>query len=194
MINPLLLALANYVIWGERLSRSLGIGIGLGMLGSVCITWNDFRGLSAYTNDQALFGDFLALCGAVLMSAYLLCGRLVRTHIPLSVYVGAVYACAAGLLTTACLIFGLPFGAYSGQTYCFLALLGLGPQLIGHTTLNWALAYLSPTVVALAILGEPVGASVLAWVFLGETVSWFQVLGGGLIITGISLGRSERPD
>ena len=193
-LNPLLLALAGYVIWGERLSRSLAIGIGLGMLGSVCIAWNDFQGLNVYTHDQALFGDFLALCGAVLMSAYLLCGRLVRAHIPLSIYVGSVYACAAFLLLTVCLFLDLPFSGYSGDTYLLLALLGLGPQLIGHTTLNWALAYLSPTVVALAILGEPVGASILAWLFLGEVVSWLQGIGGLLILSGIILGRSRESD
>ena len=193
-LNPLLLALASYVLWGERLARSLAMGIGLGMLGSVCIAWNDFRGLSVYTNDQALFGDFLALCGAVSMSAYLLCGRLVRTHISLSLYVGAVYACAATLLVTVCLLRGLPFSGYSGHTYLLLALLGLGPQLIGHTTLNWALAYVSPTVVGLALLGEPVGASILAWLFLEEAVSWLQVIGGLLILSGIILGRSQEPD
>jgi drug/metabolite transporter (DMT)-like permease len=175
----------------------LAIGIGLGMLGSVCIAWNDFRGLSVYANDQndqAVFGDFLALCGAVLMSAYLLCGRLVRAHISLSIYVGLVYACAAFLLVTACFILDLPFSGYSGHTYLLLALLGLGPQLIGHTILNWALAYVSPTVVALAILGEPVGASILTWFFLGEAVSWLQVLGGLLILSGIILGRSQESD
>lgn len=131
-LTPLLLALAGYVIWGERLSRSFAIGIGFGMLGSLCIGWNDFFELNVCTDSRALFGDFLALSGAVLLSAYLLCGRLVRADISLSVYVASVYAGAAFLHVTVCLFLDLPFRGYSGQAYLLLAFLGFGPQLIGH--------------------------------------------------------------
>lgn len=193
-LNPLLLALAGYLIWSERLTRLLGIGIGLAITGSVCIAWNDFQSSTPHT-DSALFGDMLAVCGAVMMSAYLVCGRLARPHMSLSLYTGLVYACAAGLLWGVCLITAVSifsiFG-YSGRTYIILLLVGLGPQLIGHTILNWALAYLSPTIVALAILAEPLGASLLAWLFLGESVSWLQAIGCILILAGIGLGNRQQ--
>ena len=190
-LNPLLLALAGFIIWGERLTRRLGIGIALAITGSVCIAGHDFQSGSAHT-DSALFGDLLALCGAVMMSAYLLCGRFARPYMSLPRYAGLVYSCAAVLLWTVCLVTSSPILNYSGRTYLILLLLGLGPQLIGHTILNWALAYLSPTVVALAILAEPLGASLLAWLFLGESVSWLQGCGGALILAGIGLGHHQQ--
>lgn len=190
-LNPLLLSLAGYIIWGERLTRLLGIGIGLAITGSVCIAWHDFQASTRHT-PAALYGDLLAVGGAVMMSAYLLCGRLARPYISLPRYAGLVYACAAVLLWTVCLAISLPIVNYSGRTYFILLLLGLGPQLIGHTILNWALAYLSPTIVALAILAEPLGASLLAWLFLGETLLWLQAAGGMLILVGIGLGTHQQ--
>jgi drug/metabolite transporter (DMT)-like permease len=191
-LNPLFLALAEYVLWGKRLTRLLGLGIGLALGGSLCITWHDAREPVLVQTGSALLGDGLALCGAVMISAYLLLGRLARLRVTLSVYVGLVYTFAALTLVGCCLALGLPLRGYSGQTYVLLALLALVPQLIGHTILNWALAYLSPTLVALAILGEPVGATLLAFLFLGETVSWLQGVGVLLILTGIGIGQKQQ--
>ena len=182
-LTPLLLVPAGYLIWGERPTRRLGLGIGLAIGGSACIAWNDFQ----LSPPQALYGDLLALGGAVMMAAYLVCGRLVRPSVPLPLYAGLVYACAAVCLWAVCLLSPVSILGYTGSAYLVLLLLGLGPQLIGHTVVNWALAYLSPTIVAVILLAEPVGASLLAWLWLGESVSWLQGGGGVLILTGIGL-------
>ena len=182
-LTPLLLVPAGYLIWGERPTRRLGLGIGLAIGGSVCIAWNDFQ----LSPPQALYGDLLALGGAVMMAAYLVCGRLIRPSVPLPLYAGLVYACAAVCLWAVCLLSPVSILGYTGSAYLILLLLGLGPQLIGHTVVNWALAYLSPTIVAVILLAEPVGASLLAWLWLGESVSWLQGGGGALILTGIGL-------
>ena len=182
-LTPLLLVPAGYLMWGERLTRRLGLGIGLAIGGSVCIAWNDFQ----LSPPQALYGDLLALGGAVMMAAYLVCGRLVRPSVPLPLYAGLVYASAALFLWAVCLLSPVSILGYAGSAYLILLLLGLGPQLIGHTVVNWALAYLSPTIVAVVLLAEPVGASLLAWLWLGESVSWLQGGGGVLILSGIGL-------
>ena len=182
-LTPLLLVPAGYLMWGERPTRRLGLGIGLAIGGSVCIAWNDFQ----LSPPQALYGDLLALGGAVMMAAYLVCGRLVRPSVPLPLYAGLVYACAAVCLWAVCLLSPVSILGYAGSAYLILLLLGLGPQLIGHTVVNWALAYLSPTIVAVILLAEPVGASLLAWLWLGESVSWLQGGGGALILIGIGL-------
>jgi drug/metabolite transporter (DMT)-like permease len=126
-----------------------------------------------------------------MVSAYLLCGRFVRARLSLSAYVGLVYGCAALVLITGCLLFQLPLFGYATQDYIVLILLALIPQVLGHTILNWALAYMSPTLVALVILGEPVGAALLAWAFLNEPVVWFQGIGAVCLLTGIVLGQKQ---
>ncbi len=192
-LNPLFLALAGYVLWGERFTLGLGLGIGLALVGSVGVAWHDAQEVGSLQTGSALWGDGLALCGAVLASAYLLLGRLARPRLPLGTYVGMVYALAALFLVGGCFLMGLPLWGYSGETYLLLLLLALIPKVVGHTILNWTLAYLSPTLVALAILGEPVGAKLLAFVFLGESLSWFQALGALLVLEGVARGQRAYP-
>ena len=189
-MNPVLLALAGYLIWNERLVRRQWFGIGLALLGGLCIGWNDFQ-QSGPTVGSAIYGDVLAVCGAVMVSAYLLCGRFARARLSLSVYVGLVYGWAALVLITGCLLFQLPLFGYATQDYIILILLALIPQVLGHTILNWALAYMSPTLVALAILGEPIGAALLAWVFLNEPVVLLQGIGAVCLLTGIVMGQKQ---
>ena len=189
-MNPLLLAIAGYLIWNERLVRRQWLGIGLALLGGLCIGWNDFQQPRPAV-VSAVYGDILAVCGAIMVSAYLLCGRFARARLSLSVYVGLVYGCAALVLITGCLLFQLPLFGYATQDYIILILLALIPQVLGHTILNWALAYMSPTLVALAILGEPIGAALLAWVFLNEPVVLLQGLGAVCLLTGILMGQKQ---
>jgi len=189
-MNPLLLAIAGYLIWNERLVRRQWLGIGLALLGGLCVGWNDFQQPGPAV-ESAVYGDILAVCGAIMVSAYLLCGRFARARLSLSVYVGLVYGCAALVLITGCLLFQLPLFGYATQDYIILILLALIPQVLGHTILNWALAYMSPTLVALAILGEPIGAALLAWVFLNEPVVLLQGLGAVCLLTGILMGQKQ---
>ena len=80
---------------------------------------------------------------------------------------------------------GQPLGGYSGDTYLMVVLLALVPQLLGHMSLVWALRFVSATLVTIAVLGEPVGATALAWVILSEPPSVWEIVGGVLIMTGI---------
>ncbi len=87
----------------------------------------------------------------------------------------------------------LPFGGYAAVTYLMFLLLAVGPQLIGHSSINWALGHLSAPFVSVAILGEPVGATVLAFLLLGEAPAPATLAGGALILAGVYLAsRGER--
>jgi drug/metabolite transporter (DMT)-like permease len=130
-------------------------------------------------------GDGLALLGALTASGYLLVGRKMRKDQDLIAYIYPVYSTAGLVLILLSLIFQKPFSGYSVSTYLFLFLLALVPQLIGHTTFNWALKYLPTSMVAIALLGEPVGSTILAYLILGEALTPFKVMGGILIFAGI---------
>jgi drug/metabolite transporter (DMT)-like permease len=130
-------------------------------------------------------GDGLALLGAITASGYLLVGRKMRRNQDLLSYIFPVYSTAGFLLVIFSLIFQKPFFGYSPSTYLFLLLLAIIPQLIGHTTFNWALKYLPASLVAVTILGEPIGSTILAYLILGEGLSTWKVFGGILIFAGI---------
>jgi drug/metabolite transporter (DMT)-like permease len=102
-------------------------------------------------------------------------------------YIFPVYSTAGAILILLSLIFQKSFWGYSPSTYLFFFLLAFISQLIGHTTFNWALKYLPASMVAITILGEPIGSALLAYFILGEGLTIWKVLGGISIFAGISI-------
>jgi drug/metabolite transporter (DMT)-like permease len=189
--TPLFAAIFSHLWLKEASNSKIAGGILLTVIGSVIVAGADF-GLSR----QALLGDLLAVLGALMATGYLLTGRFVRRSLGLTAYIFSVYGAAAVLLLIFCLIAGAPLTGFSGETYVIFFLLALFPQLIGHSTFNWALKFLSATVVAVLILGEPIGATFLAFLLLGEAVSGFKavgllVLGCGILMCSLAVTPSK---
>jgi drug/metabolite transporter (DMT)-like permease len=116
---------------------------------------------------------------------YVIIGRQLRQRVGLVSYVTLVYGSAGLLLLALTLALGYSLTGYSTETYAMLALLAVVPQLIGHSAINWSLGYLSANLVTIAILGEPGGASIWAYLILGETPTIPEVTGGLMILLGI---------
>jgi drug/metabolite transporter (DMT)-like permease len=205
--NPLWIALAAFIFWGEHPSRYTIIGVAAAITGSMFIAFSDGGVLTvgagttptiqfnwqklmapAGKADTALWGDMLALVGAVTGSAYFLVGRTLRTHLSTIVYVWLAYSAAMVTMLIVTPLAGLSLFGYPWQAYLWILLLALGPQLLGHTSFNWALAHLSTTFVALSILGEPIGSAIFAYFLFGETFAPIQLLGFVLLLVGIGMG------
>lgn len=178
--SPIFVGLASHSLLKERVSPQMFLGIAVSMLGGMIIGYGDL-GLGA----RELFGDLLAIAGAVMVSGYLLVGRRLRRQLSLLSYIFLVYATAAGFLVALCLLTGHPFSGYSRQTYLMFFLLAVVPQIIGHSSFNWALAYLPATFVGVSTLGEPVGSTILACFILSEIPTLAKIGGGVLILAGI---------
>jgi len=189
--NPLWVALASAIWLRERPGRGATIGIALCVAGSLLIFAADAgRGSGA---RAPLLGNAQALAGALAASGYLLMGRALRARVSLAAYIWIAYSSAALLLLVAVALLRLPVWSLSGSAWLCMAGLALGPQLIGHTTFNWALRRLSATFVAVAILGEPVGAALFAWLLFGERFSVLQAIGFAALLAGIfAAAREER--
>ncbi|MGQ9694754.1 MAG: DMT family transporter [Thermodesulfobacteriota bacterium] len=185
--NPIFVALASSLFLREKISFVLFIAILLAILGGVIITWADFD-----KGRDNLWGDALALAGAVMASGYLLVGRRIRQKLALVPYITLVYGVAAIFLIALALLKGNSFFNYSAREYLLFFLLAFIPQLIGHTSLNWALKFFSATLVAVIILGEPIGATILAYIFLAEPLTRQIFWGGVLVLFGIYLAAKEE--
>lgn len=195
--NPIFVGFFSWIIFGEKLSRALIAGIILSVGGSFVMALGD-SGTGSITvgGNHAVLGDALALAGAVMASGYLLVGSRVRESVDVLSYVVVVYTTSSLFLLTFSLLSGLSFSGYRISSYVWMVLLAVVPQIIGHTAINWALKHLRPGMVAVAILGEPVGASLLAYWFFSESLGPFQLAGMILIFTAILLasrnaGKSE---
>jgi len=183
--NPIFVALVSYLMWGERLSRRALLGVGLSILGSALIAFSDSGGGGG---PNPLLGDFLALVGALFVTGYLLIGRDLRRRLHILPYIWLVYSSAAVLLLVAMLLAGQSLLGFPSYVYGLLLALAVGPQLLGHTSFNWAIKYLSATFIAVTILGEPIAASLLALVvFPEQQLQPLQVAGGVVLLLGIAV-------
>jgi drug/metabolite transporter (DMT)-like permease len=185
---PIFTAAAGRLFFGERVDRRVMMGILLALAGTVVITGGDLR-----LSGRAALGDLLALAGAVAGAGYFLAGRRLRPSMSLLTYVGLVYAICAALLFVIVLTAGDPLGGFDAQTWWMLVLLALVPQILGHTTFNYLLADLDATVVAVAVMGEPVVSALLAVAFFGEVPPWTAVAGGLVLLGGIYVALTDRP-
>jgi drug/metabolite transporter (DMT)-like permease len=188
--SPLWVAVLGRFI-GERPSRRTIAGIVVALLGTLVISGGDLGG-----TGRALGGDILALLGAVFAAAYVLTGRYLRKGTRLVPYTALVYSTAAAVLAVAMLATGTAFTGYPSQTWLVFLAITVGPQFLGHTTFNYLLGHVRAQVVAVAVMAEPVGATILAFAVLGEIPEAATLAGGALILAGVYLAvaASSRAD
>lgn len=188
--TPLWVGLGSLLVLREPPSRNLWLGLALALGGSLLVTFSDRT--PAGDAPDPLLGDALALAGAWAASVYFLTGRKAQQSVDTHAYVTLVYSVAAVVLLAMALVAGTPLFGYSTRDWVLLALLALVPQGVGHTLLNRSLRHFPAGVVAVALLGEPVGAIALAWLALGEAVGLPQAIGAALILAGVAWASSER--
>ena len=178
-------------LWlGEHPASRERWGIALAVLGATLIGLGDVR-----LSPGALTGDLLALIGAVAAAGYSVIGRRVRRTVGVWSYVTIVYGAAAAALGLAGLLSHTPLTGFARRDWAVFAALAAGPMLLGHTGINYALKHFRATTVNVAALGEPVGATLLAWWVpqIHEVPGPAAIVGGVLVLSGIAmaLGRAD---
>ncbi len=189
--NPIWIALFSVLVLRERMPALRIAAVGLALAGSGVILWAD-SGVVLVSAPNPALGNGLALLGSLTVCGYLLIGRKLRAGMSLLAYIGLVYSCAALCLMAAALVAGVALSGYSGVAWACLAAMALGPQLLGHSAFNYALKHVTPTTIALSVLGEPIGSALLAWLLFGEAIGSVKLAGIALLLAGIFIAaRSE---
>ena len=184
--NPIFAALFGRVL-GDRVAPRELVGIAIAAVGCAVLAGGDWR-----AGGDALIGDGLAVIGAASAAAYLVVGRRLRSALPLLPYLGAVNAIAAVALAATALALGAPFTGLPGRSYLACAGAALIASFIGHSLLNAAVRVTPAHLVALAVLGEPIGSSLLTWAAFGEQPPIHAALGGAVVLAGIAIGFVRR--
>ncbi|RNJ27523.1 DMT family transporter [Halosegnis longus] len=188
--QPAFVAVGAYFLFGESLSRRSLAGIGVALAGSAVMSLDGLLG--GTTAPEPVLGNLLALSGAVLAGLYVLAGRSVRQRVDLVPYVTVVYVVCAGGLLAYSLALGDPIVSYPPREWLLFVGMAIGPGLLGHTVVNWALAHVESSVVSVSFVGEPVGSTLLALVILGEVPGALTLAGGAVVIGGIYLTARGR--
>jgi len=188
--NPVWIALVSWLWFGERLHRGMVAGILLALAGSALIFAADDSGASQ--GSRVLLGNGLALCGSIAVCGYLLIGRNLRARMSLLPYVWLVYGAAAIVLMGLAIANGQRFWEIPAVAWLCVIAMAAGPQLLGHGGINWAIKHLSTTLVAVVILGEPIGSALWAWLYLGESLGALQLAGFVVLLAGIFLASKAE--
>jgi drug/metabolite transporter (DMT)-like permease len=182
---------------GERLARGTVVAIVVAVGGAALIGWADAGSAVALAGGGALYGNGLALGASLLVSGYLLIGRVVRQRVSWLAYVTPLYTVAAVTVLAVALATGTPLGGYDTRFYLLCLGMAVGPQLLGHGSFNYALQYLPAALVSLLALLEPVGAAALAYVLFGEAPAPLAVAGMLVVLVAVGavvrIRRGRRP-
>ncbi|MGK7954870.1 MAG: DMT family transporter [Crocosphaera sp.] len=193
--NPIWVAFLSWFWFKEKLKKVTLLGIVIALLGGIFIALGSETANNSY--NQPMLGNSLALMGAFFVSFYLIFGKLSQQEgLRISSYSVIVYTTAALLLLPLPFIFGSGYTHYPKSVYFYVLLMAIFSQLIGHTSINWSVRYLSPTLVTLAILFEPIGASFLGFILFKEIPSFLVLIGAIVILLGviISVLTSQNKD
>jgi drug/metabolite transporter (DMT)-like permease len=202
--TPLWVALFSPIFLNERLGWLAIAGLLLALTGGTIIGMSDScifingqincPSITSFFNGKAFIGDMLALTGAWMAAGYLIIGRKLRTRISLMPYIFLVYGFAAVVLILFWIISKETLLGYPPTIYLWFILLALVPQLMGHTTINWLLKYLPASFVSVALLGEPIGSTLLAFIIFMEIPGLIKIVGAILILFGIWLVSRKNRD
>ncbi len=177
--NPLFVGILSALLLRERPGKKLIIAISIVLLGGIIISSGE------EIDSIKIKGNLLALAGAVMASLYIITTRKARQNYSLVTYTTVLYLFTSGILLIAALISDTKLFYYPAKNYLLILFLAIVPQLLGHNSFNWALKYLSPTVVAILILFEPIGATIISHFIFGYIPSTGEIIGSALILTGI---------
>lgn len=193
--TPVVLAVVGLVRQKDAPERRHWLALVLAAVGLFLIGGADLA------NPEALFGDVLALVGAVAMAIYMLVARRHEERLDSWAYSGIACAVGATTLLLVAAGLGVPIAFAGWEPFGFIVLAALFPQLVGHGLLTWSLRHTRPTVVALATLAEPAGATLLAWLWLGERAGPLTLVGCAITITAVAFAvwrpspsRQVRPE
>ncbi len=178
--QPIFILILESLSGKEKIETKVILGMLAALAGMALISGGDFN-----LGPKYLWGDFLALIGAFLAGIYLFIGRNLRARMDNLAYIFPVYAVAAMTLFIICLFFREPLTGFDSRTWLMFLLLALIPTVIGHSLYNWLLKYVPAHKVATTILGEPIGATILAIIFFNQIPGWWTIGGGILILSGI---------
>ena len=196
--QPAFVAALSAIALKERPRPKQLVGIAIAIIGAIVIAVADFR--SSQHGTAPMLGNLLAVSAAITAAIYYTIGRRLRGVLGLWSYAGVVYSVALVALIAIGLARGVTLAPVPRRELAIFVGLALGPMLLGHTGLNWTLKFLPAYVVNLAVLGEPVGGTILGAVIpaIHQIPSVSTLLGGAIVLTGIIVtapaSRSSRTE
>lgn len=178
-LQPIIALIGGMILFKERTTASALLTMGIAVVGAVMVGWGDF-GLS----KSAIIGDILSFLSVIAVVGYLLIGQSAVKKVSHWIYSFCVFGFAAVALVLYNVVTSVQLTGYDAKEWGIFVLLAVVPT-ISHLINNWLLNYVNATTISMSILGEPVGATILAVIILGERIVAWQIIGGLIVLIGV---------
>lgn len=179
-VNPIFIVIGSYFIFKQRVSKKAVMGIFVAFIGCVIVSVGD-----STLGTNIIYGDILALTGALFAAGYFLIGQFVRQRLSVSAYTFLVYTSSFITLVILSFITKTPLYPYPIRELIIALSLAVFCTMFGHSIFNWSLQYVSATFVSTTSLGAPVAATLWAFLIFKEIPTPWQIGGSLIIVSGI---------
>ena len=180
--SPIFVSLANFFFLKEKFTSKIFIGISMSLVGTIIIAIGSTGG----STSSMMVGNILAFMGAIFVAGYLVIGGIVRKNVSAGAYVFIVYSVSVIVLFFMCLLTDTPIYPYSPKEFILFLALAIFCSIFGHTVYNYLMKYISATLISISTLCEPIFASILALIIFKEIPSIYTLIGGTIILGGVS--------
>lgn len=188
--HPIFVAAVSHFLLHDKVKRIAAAGIAIAFSGVVVIAISDYS-----VGAGTLLGDLFAFVGGICAGIYFLSGRVARQTIDIAPYAFSVYGISAVLLFVAGGFAGDPLVVTAPRELLLFLLMAIFPTILGHTMFNYALKKLPAHIISTSVLGEPVGASILAYFLLPDEIPGVAiVIGGTLVVIGLYIVLAKGYD
>lgn len=181
-LQPIFVMLGAFIAFRERTTVGALLGVGLAFIGVVVVSLGDLG-----QPGETLLGDILSVLGALAISVNMLIGQRLRAGMSSFVYSFLIFFIAAIMLAGFNVATGVSLVNYAASEWGLFVLLAIVPTVFGHALFNWLLRFVGATTISISILGEPIGAIILAYLLLGEDITLYHIVGGAFTIVGVFL-------
>ncbi|WP_442604104.1 DMT family transporter [Paenibacillus sp. KN14-4R] len=179
-LEPVLVMVGSFWIFRHKTSKVALFAMAIAVFGAVLIGWGDFK----FSGD-ALQGDILSFLGTVAVAVHMIIGKSLIEHMSAYVYSLFVFLIGAIVLGIYNVGAGYSLVDYPAHEWGLFLLLAIVPTIFGHYLFNWLLKYMQATSVSMSVLGEPLGATILAYFLLHENITAIQLVAGLLLLVGV---------
>jgi len=179
-LEPIFVLAGAYFVHKERTTMAAVAGIAIAVFGAMLVSLKDMT-----VSGDALYGDALSLLGTAAVAVHMLLGQQLAKQVSSLLYSFVVFFAAACCFAVYNVVQGYSFTAYPPGEWLLFVLLALIPTVFGHILINWSLKFVNAASVSMTVLGEPVGATILAWMILGESIQVVQIGAGLLLLFGV---------
>ena len=190
--HPIIVAPISHIFFKEKLSKINIVGIALAIFGVIALVYGNY-GLSSITIDS-MWGNILALFGGIAAGFYILGGRKIRKSISLINYTFVIYSISTITLFFICITFSAPIYNVGIGDLQLIFVMAIISGIFGHTLYNWLLKYIKTSIISVALLGEPLGSTLLAYSipWINQIPSIYTIIGGLIIIVGVYLTAKNK--